>query len=186
MHLDASDLYRAHAPFVASFLARLGVPRQELEDCVQVVFLTAHRRGGFEAGDAKPTTWLAEIALRVASDDRRTKRRRPAGDELNESAPSDAHSPEEWLSLRQSLLRVQAALDTLSLEHRAVFILYELEGESCEHIASGLQIPIGTVHSRLHAARKLFSRAHERLSLPDTTTVDRLAISSFRSKGIGA
>jgi RNA polymerase sigma-70 factor (ECF subfamily) len=40
--------------------------------------------------------------------------------------------------------------------HRAVFILFELEGESCESIAAGLEVPIGTVYSRLHAARRAF------------------------------
>nr|WP_276603309.1 sigma factor-like helix-turn-helix DNA-binding protein [Nannocystis pusilla] len=59
--------------------------------------------------------------------------------------------------------RVQQALDTLEEGKRAVFILFELEGESCEAIAAGLGIPIGTVYSRLHKARKLFMEAHARL-----------------------
>ncbi len=64
------------AGFVAGFLRRLGVEAPELDDAVQEVFLTAHRRGGFVAGAAQPTTWLAEIALRVASDMRRSRRAR--------------------------------------------------------------------------------------------------------------
>ena len=44
-----------------------------------------------------------------------------------------------------------------------VFILFELEGESCDSIAAGLGIPIGTVYSRLHKARKLFMEVHSRL-----------------------
>ena len=60
--------------------------------------------------------------------------------------------------------RVQLAIDTLSLEHRAAFILFELEGESCESIASGLQIPLGTVYSRLHAARRGFQKAYAELT----------------------
>jgi RNA polymerase sigma-70 factor (ECF subfamily) len=39
---------------------------------------------------------------------------------------------------------------------RAVFILFELEHESCASIAAGLELPLGTVHSRLHTARKTF------------------------------
>jgi RNA polymerase sigma-70 factor (ECF subfamily) len=59
---------------------------------------------------------------------------------------------------------VGRALETLSLEHRAVFILFEMEEESCESIADGLGIPIGTVYSRLHAARDRFRKAYGRLT----------------------
>jgi RNA polymerase sigma-70 factor (ECF subfamily) len=158
-HLDAGALFRAHAPFVAGFLLRLGVGRRELDDAVQEVFLTAHRRGGFSPGPAQPSTWLAEIALRVASGLRRARRRRPEADiDLPEPAAAGP-TPFESAVASEALDRVQRALDTLGLEHRAVFILYEIEGEPCESIAAGLSIPIGTVYSRLHTARRAFQSA---------------------------
>ena len=157
-HLDAGALFRAHAPFVAGFLLRLGVGRRELDDAVQEVFLTAHRRGGFYPGAAQPTTWLAEIALRVASGLRRTRRRRPEADAALDE-PAGGPTPFENAVAAEALDRLQRALDTLGLEHRAVFILYEIEGEPCESIAAGLGVPVGTVYSRLHTARRAFRSA---------------------------
>jgi RNA polymerase sigma-70 factor (ECF subfamily) len=58
---------------------------------------------------------------------------------------------------------VQRAIDQIDLERRMVFVLFELEQESCEDIARGLEIPLGTVHSRLHTARSEFSAALERI-----------------------
>lgn len=164
-HLDAEALYRAHADFVARFLLRLGAHGQDVPDLLQEVFLVAHRRGGFTVGRAKPTTWLAEISFRVFSDRRKKSRRKleDADTEAVTMSPSHASSPSERVEKRQALARVQAALDTLTPEKRAVFILYELEGESCDAIAVGLGIPVGTVYSRLHSARRDFTRAHERL-----------------------
>src|SRR5262249_31749926 len=71
--LDAGTLFRRHGAFVAAFLLRLGIDRAELDDAVQEVFMTVHRRGGYRPGPARPTTWLAEIALRVLSNRRRTR-----------------------------------------------------------------------------------------------------------------
>ncbi len=164
-HLDAEALYRAHADFVARFLLRLGAYGQDVPDLLQEVFLVAHRRGGFVVGRAKPTTWLAEISFRVFSD-RRKKTRRKLEDSDIETvtmAPSHVSSPSERAEKREALARVQSALDTLTPEKRAVFVLYELEGESCDHIAQGLGIPVGTVYSRLHSARRDFTKAHDRI-----------------------
>jgi RNA polymerase sigma-70 factor, ECF subfamily len=161
-HLDSGALFRAHAPFVAGFLARLGLEPHELDDAVQEVFLLAHRRGGFDEGKAQPTTWLAAIALRVASGMRRSRRRRRAR-ALDPGSEAGGSTPFEALAAAESLDRVQRALGTLSLEHRAVFVLFEIEDVSCESIAAGMGIPLGTVYSRLHAARRAFQRAHARL-----------------------
>lgn len=163
--LGADELFRSHASFVAKFLARLGTHPQDIDDLVQEVFMTAHRRGGFVPGAARPTTWLAEIAVRVASTKRRTKRRRPEEPdaEAAESVPS-AMTPERSAESRESLERVQAAIDKLGIDKRAVFVLFELEGESCDSIAAGLDIPVSTVYSRLHTARREFKEAYARLT----------------------
>ncbi|MFV8755593.1 RNA polymerase sigma factor [Nannocystaceae bacterium ST9] len=165
-HHDAASLFRQHAAFVANFLHRLGVGPTELDDLVQEVFLVAHRRGGFvEDGRARPTTWLAEISIRVASVARRSRRR--SREQPDQDTVLDAQSreidPARSLETQQALDRVQAALDSLDPERRAIFILFELEGESCAAIAAGFGIPVGTVYSRLHKARKQFKDAHTRL-----------------------
>ncbi len=175
-HLDAAALYRAHAPFVARFLLRLGAAGDDVADLVQDVFLVAHRRGGFVPGRAKPTTWLAEISFRVLSDRRRKAKRRleDANAEAVELAPatSGSVSPGQRAEARQALGRVQKALEVLSIEKRAVFVLYELEGHACDAIAAALDIPVGTVYSRLHSARREFAKAHAALDAPTPTSSD--------------
>ncbi len=163
--LDAGELFRDHAQFVAAFLVRLGVARAELDDLVQEVFLVAHRRGGYEPGPARPTTWLAEIALRVLSTARRTKRRRPEAqdEEALQAVFAPAAGPEQAAETAQTLARVQRALDEMPIERRAIFVLFELDGEPCDAIAAGLGVPLSTVYSRLHTARREFGDAYERL-----------------------
>lgn len=149
------------APFVARFLHRLGVrARDDLEDLVQEVFLVTHRRGGYKPGAAHPTTWLAEIAVRVLADMRRKRRRRPLDlDEVAvESAVAHQMGPFDIASTARQVARVHAVLETCDLDHRAVFVLFELEGRSCEDIAAGFNIPLGTVYSRLHKVRDKLRR----------------------------
>lgn len=170
-HLDAGELFRRHARFVANFLWKLGIGAQEIDDLVQEVFVVAHKRGGFVEREARPTTWLAEIAVRVASTKRRSLGRAPRQVDLDDAAkvPEVSPGPADIAEATQGLERVQRALDALDLNHRAVFVLYELEGESCEQIAESLGVPVGTVFSRLHTARKNFQKMHNRLLTLDTT-----------------
>lgn len=172
--LDAETLFRRHADFVANFLHRLGAPALDIDDLVQEVFLVAHRREGFvQRGAARPTTWLAEIAIRVASVNRRRKRRSREDPDtaVIGSIESDDVSVVRVVETNEAMRRVQRALDGLDEEKRAAFILYELEGESCAAIAAGLGIPVGTVYSRLHKARKEFMKAHERLLMRERRPV---------------
>jgi RNA polymerase sigma-70 factor (ECF subfamily) len=159
----AGQLFREHAEFVAGFLLRVGAPRAEVDDLLQEVFLVAHRRGGFVAGEAKATTWLAEIALRVWSNRRRSKRRRP-------TEPDDVDRRDERADVEQTveatraLERAQRCIDELDDDHRAVFVLFEIEGEPCAEIAAALHVPVGTVYRRLHTARIRFRETYARIT----------------------
>lgn len=170
-HFDAGQLFRDHGRFVANFLWKLGVGAEDIEDLVQEVFVVAHKRGGFVEREARPTTWLAEIAVRVASTRRRSLGRAPHRVDMEDASqiPAGQPSPSEAAEASQGLTRVQRALDSMDMNHRAVFVLYELEGESCEQIAETLGVPVGTVFSRLHTARKNFQKMHNRLLNIDKT-----------------
>jgi RNA polymerase sigma-70 factor, ECF subfamily len=160
-HLDSAELFRRHAPFVAKFILRMGVPRADLDDLMQEVFLIAHRAGGYTPGPAKPTTYLASIAFKLVHTERR-KRRVRSFVETNEQRVSDARGssdPERSAVERERLAQLQRALDTLDEDKRAVFVLVELQGESVPAIAPALGIPVDTAYSRLRAARKLFREA---------------------------
>jgi RNA polymerase sigma-70 factor (ECF subfamily) len=167
--IGAETLFREHAEFVASFLHRLGVHPSDVDDVVQDVFVVAHEKGGYERGPAKPRSWLAAIAVRLAKAQKRKRaRRREDYDEVAiEATRTGGDTPAGAAEVAQALLRVQCALDTMDLEHRAVFILYEIEGQSCGEISAALEIPTGTVYSRLHNARKRFVDAHANLAKSD-------------------
>lgn len=153
--IDSEVLFRSYAQFVASFLHRLGVRTADIEDAVQEVFLAAHRKGGYRPGTASPTTFLARLAL----DARRATLRRNLRfwkAHRDPCAATDEATPEHALSLQQTAARLQAALDELEPELRAIFLLFELEGESCHAIAEAFDLKLGTVYSRLHQARSKF------------------------------
>jgi RNA polymerase sigma-70 factor (ECF subfamily) len=160
--IDAEVLFREHARFVASFLRHMGTNESDLDDLVQDVFVLAHRKGGYQPGPAAPRTWLASLAIRVVVARRRARVRRPQSSAALDGIADGARGPAEVLEARRALGRVVAALDHLSLEHRAAFILFEIEGESCESIAAMWDVPLGTVYSRLHHARKRFLEVYGR------------------------
>jgi RNA polymerase sigma-70 factor (ECF subfamily) len=162
--IDAGRLFRQHASFVAHFLRRGGAPPSEVPDLVQEVFLVAHSRGGFTPGPARASSWLAAIAMRVAANARRKRRRPQRGDGQIEGVvlqPLPATSPRVRAEGKEEFRRFRRALHCLPPRKRTVFVLYELDGKSCEEIAKMLAVPVGTVHSRLHSARARFRAAYE-------------------------
>jgi RNA polymerase sigma-70 factor (ECF subfamily) len=161
-HLSSADLFRQYARFVASFLLRMGISRADLDDVMQDVFLVAHRLGGYNPGPAKPTTFLANIALRAATSHRRKGQVRAfvrPNDELVSSASDGVGDPERTAEQRQQLELLQLALDRLDDDKRAVFVMAELQGETVVSIAAGLGIAVDTAYSRLRAARRIFHEA---------------------------
>jgi RNA polymerase sigma-70 factor (ECF subfamily) len=66
--IDSETLFNRYARFVASFLYRQGARGADIEDLVQDVFLTAHRKGGYRVGVASPTTFLAHPRPRGQSE----------------------------------------------------------------------------------------------------------------------
>lgn len=161
----ACELFRMHADFVWRVLQRLGVAPSDLEDLLQEVFVVAHKRAASFDGSSRATTWLYGIALRVTAGYRRRARARR--EDLREPPPevAAADNPEEDVARGEARATLARILDRVDLDKRAVLVMFELEALSTEQIASELGIPVGTVHSRLHHARKQFRRAlaHEQL-----------------------
>jgi RNA polymerase sigma-70 factor (ECF subfamily) len=154
------ELYHAQFDFVWRSLRRLGVPESDLADALQETFLIVYRKYEEFEGRAKVSTWLFRIAMGVARDRRQRAhvRREVLGDDCGETE-SARPSPEDELERTRNLDLVQRALLRLNLEQRAVFILFELEELGGEEVAEILQIPLGTVHSRLRLARAAFQRS---------------------------
>ncbi len=133
---------------------------EDAQDVVQETFLNAYKSLSNFKGDAEFFTWLYRIAFNTAVSLRRKQR---AALSLNGSNTGDSsaepldHSassqPSHALERAEQERRVQQALSRLSIEHRAVLVLKDMQGMKYEQIAEILQVPIGTIRSRLHRAR---------------------------------
>lgn len=154
----------AHFDFVWRSLRRLGLSSVDADDATQEVFLVVSRK--LDAIEPhKEKRFLFATALRVASTWRRGTRRRredPQGS-FDEQATLHVADQEHELTLGWARVQLQAILDEMDLEQRAVFVLYELEQHTVPEIADTLSIPLGTVSSRLRAARERFAATVRRL-----------------------
>jgi RNA polymerase sigma-70 factor, ECF subfamily len=168
--LDLVSIHDAHAAFVWASLQRLGVRAPDLEDLMQEVFIVVHNRLHTFDPATRMTTWLFGIARRVVAGQRRkahNHRERLAEDDDHVDQRDLGASPEEALSERQTERRLEALLDELDVDKRAVFVMYELEEMPGEEIAEIMGIPVGTVYSRLFAARKELRKALGRQAARD-------------------
>jgi RNA polymerase sigma-70 factor, ECF subfamily len=164
--LDVTRLYDEYADFVWRSLQRLGVGESSLADALQDVFVVVHRRLGTFDSTAKMSTWLFGICLRVAAAHRRRacSRYEQGSLELDEHPDhSGLASPEQSAMRHEAERRLELVLNTMALERRAVFVMFEIEGMPAGAIAEVLGVPTGTVYSRLHKARAEFGNAVARL-----------------------
>jgi len=168
--LTFKEVYDEHFRFVWRSLRRLGVPESDVADAVQDVFLVVHRRLGEFEGRSKVTTWLYGICYRVAHDRRRLAhvRRRAADDDGElDDRPDESADVSAAAERNQGLAMLESILDELPMDQRAVFTLFELDGVGGEGIAEMLEIPLGTVYSRLRLAREQFKKTLARLQARD-------------------
>jgi RNA polymerase sigma-70 factor (ECF subfamily) len=153
--------YEQHVKFVWRTLRRLGVREAELADATQEVFLVVHRRAHEFEGRAKATTWLFRIALNVARNHRRRAyERHEVPDEASVGGRADEASDVAGeVGRREGRAILQSLLDAMPIDQQAAFVLFELEGLSAPEIAEALEVPVGTVASRLRRARETFQAA---------------------------
>jgi RNA polymerase sigma-70 factor (ECF subfamily) len=165
-------LYRQHFAFTWRSLRRLGVPERDLPDAVQEVFMVVHAKLATLDPTSRLTTWLYAVCLRVASDRRRRASARH--EVLEEPPPAGRHAQPEPSDLADRRALLERALDAMALEQRAVFTLFELEGLSGDEIATLLDVPLPTVHSRLRLARETFRRVVSRARAREAFDLVRL------------
>jgi RNA polymerase sigma-70 factor (ECF subfamily) len=158
-------IFEEHFDYVWNTLKHLGVRDADLEDLAHEVFLRVHERieDYDESRPIKP--WLFAFAFRVASGHRRLARHRLevlgiAVDPHDPSLPAD-----EVLASRRDGELAAAALDSVEIDRRAVFMLHDLDEVPIPQVAAALGIPLGTAYSRLRLAREEFQKSAQRLRL---------------------
>jgi RNA polymerase sigma-70 factor, ECF subfamily len=151
------QLVRKYQDRLLTALFQVSGSRDEAEDVVQEAFVTAFLKLGSFAGGSSFYTWLYRIAFNTAISRRRKRRGESSVEhtrDLTGSEPLDDHEPAEDRVLRQERAgQVQQALARLPVEFRMVLVLREMEGCDYDTIAQVLELPVGTVRSRLHRAR---------------------------------
>jgi RNA polymerase sigma-70 factor (ECF subfamily) len=154
------ELVRRYQDRLYSTVYRLVGNAEDAQDVVQEAFLSAYQSlDGFK-GHSEFFTWLYRIAFNTAISLKRKQRvtlslsggHGGAGG-TEPADESDQSRPEQGLERAEEDRRVQAALARLSPEHRMVLILKDMEGQKYEAMAAILEVPIGTIRSRLHRAR---------------------------------
>lgn len=159
-----ADAFRAlverHQARIVSLLHRLcGCPEQAL-DLAQETFVAAYRHLGSFRQESRFSTWLHAIAVNQARS--AARRRRPvasldavAADGRRSCPEPTADVPAASATLEREELagRITAALARLDGRYREVVVLADMQDASYEEIAATLDIPVGTVRSRLHRGR---------------------------------
>lgn len=130
--------------------------RQSAEDVTQDVFISAYRRLASFEGRSSFATWLRKITFNQCIDYKRRQQARPVSsfeDGPIQVADANSVNPVTIAEGNELVAGVRAAIDLLGEEQRGIILLREIQGLDYAEIAEVLDIPVGTVRSRLHRAR---------------------------------
>lgn len=172
-------------PSLYAAALRMTRNRADAEDLVQETYLRAYRGfGGFEEG-TNLKAWLYRILTNTYINSYRAKKRRPDETDLDEvedlylyrrigglEAALAGRSAEEELLDRFSDAEVKEAIEDLPESFRMAVLLADVEGFSYKEIAEILDIPIGTVMSRLHRGRKALQKRLYQFAVDHNLTDD--------------
>jgi RNA polymerase sigma-70 factor (ECF subfamily) len=144
-------VFRDHYPYVVRLAARVTGDAELAKDIAQDVFIAVFRSLPNFRGESSLRTWIYQITLRTAGRHSVRIKKQPATglglhfDQLQGGEPADGTA---------TLAEFAAAFDKLPLEARILLTLVAIEGLSHEEVAEVLGVPVGTVGSRLHNARR--------------------------------
>lgn len=160
------SLFDKYAPRVRRLVSRHVSDPDEVAEVTQEAFIRAFRALPQFKGESRFFTWLYRIALNTARNSlarmRRIRRIEVENVPLDDSdsgsqyreEPLHDETPESLLATRQVADAVQAAVSALPEDLRAALLLREVEGMKYDQIARELDVPIGTVRSRIFRARE--------------------------------
>lgn len=150
-----------HFELASRIVRNLGIPDCDVDDLLQQAFsITADRLNDIESG--KERAFLIQTAIHLAASARRARalsRETLPGElpDVSDGRPS----PEELSDHARALQVLDGILGDMDIDLRSVFVLYEVEEMTMAEIATVLQVPAGTVASRLRRAREDFlTRVH--------------------------
>lgn len=156
-------IFDRYEPDVRRYLGRLGISAEDVDDLVQATFLEVVRAAKRFDPERATRSWLFGIATMMVRRHRRSMSRTLA--RLAKWASQPRHqtpeTPAERFESRETGRRFEQAFEELSIKKRTVFTLVVVEGLSGEEVARALGIPVNTVWTRLHHARRELRAALE-------------------------
>lgn len=153
------ELVRRYQDRLYNSVLRLTNHPDDAQDVVQEAFVSAYQALGSFKGDAEFYTWLYRIAFNAAVSLKRKRvlvsldGGRDGEQTLDPPDQSEETRPGAALERSEDETLLREGLTRLSVEHRAVLVLKDIDGMKYEQIADALGVPVGTVRSRLHRAR---------------------------------
>ena len=135
--------------------------REDAQDCAQETMLRAFKAFGSFRRDASFSTWITRIAMNVCTD--ALRKRRPVTsldvmrDDTNFDLPDAGPTAYAQLEQKERVRLLREGLDELPEEMRQIIVLRDMRGMSYEEIAETLELPLGTVKSRVNRAREKLS-----------------------------
>lgn len=162
-----NDLLREHYPLIRAVCWRILNDDSDADDAAQNAALSIARRIDSFDGRSAMSTWIFRIATNAALDELRRRRRRPrlVGDEVVSTVVDD--SAERALSAVENSDRVSAALARIPEDFRLALVLRDVADLDYEEIGRILDLPGGTVRSRIARGR---ARLADLLGNPETIT----------------
>jgi RNA polymerase sigma-70 factor (ECF subfamily) len=150
--------YREHGRVVLAQVLLVVGERVLAEEIVQDAMLAVWRGAGSFRGESSARSWVIAIARRQTRDRLRARRLRVVDDAFLADQPGSGPGPEVTALDRAELAEVRGAIRELASPHREVLGLVFGSGLSLPEVGGVLEIPVGTVKSRLTAARTALSR----------------------------
>lgn len=150
--------YQRFAGLVLAVANRILSSRAEAEEVLQEIFFELWRRAPqYDRGRASVTTWVLTVARSRALDARRARSRRPSGVGEESAIPPapEEDRPDQRTLAQQRSQAVRMAMSRLTADQRQAVELAYFDGLSHSEIAARLNLPLGTVKSRILSAMKL-------------------------------
>ena len=153
-----TQLFRSEVQRVHALLCRILGTSAAVEDLIQETFIRVFRSLPQFRGEAQLSTWVGRVAIRVAIEHLRTKRRRA---ELLEAVPPDSASEpsaEQRVVARQGLRRLYQIVGRLDAKLRVAYTLHVIDGRPLREVASMMSTSVLATKTRVWRARREIER----------------------------
>lgn len=150
------QIMAAHEDRVFSVCLRIMSNRDAALDAVQETFLTVFRKAGQFKGESALSTWIYRVAVNTCYDQLR-KQNRQRTEALPEGREPPDPASEARLTSAELRPDIERALNTLTEEFRGAVVLSDVEGLPLQTVADALDVPLGTVKSRVFRGRRLLA-----------------------------